>query len=448
MHKSFLRIVIVSIAVFMNTDSALASDYKGGFFGGKFGINNSRAVGTINAPSASTLAYGVQGGYLQGGYNWDVSSAILGVGGYADFNTDEKHANKVEYGSRAYGIDAKLGLPADDWLFYAKIGYGYNTGTRDFHAVARNGFNTAAGVEYIFARRWGAIIEYKIDKFSSRDGSTMIKNNTFAFGLNYYFDRPEVAPIINVAVPDLGPEPEPEPELDTEPPPDIGSSKGTSASIGSSANASVGTKVTLEPATWKDLLDGKAVRIEGANFVSGTSKLMSVISKEINDTADFADKHPDVNLEVVGYSDDSSKKSRRLSMERAQAVRTYLILKGIPAKRISVKNKGPADPIGDNQTEEGRAKNRRVEIRSVLKKEKKAGVVGAAVKPVATTAPTTAPPAKPAAVPTPAVVPTPAPAVVPSPVPAPKPASVPTPAPPATSVPDQSSDLDPDMPPP
>jgi outer membrane protein OmpA-like peptidoglycan-associated protein len=340
---------------------------------------------------------------MQGGYNWDVRSVLVGVGAYADFNSYEKRANGIAYGSRAYGMNAKLGMPADDWLLYANIGYGYSTGTRDLHSVAQNSFNASIGVEYSLWRRFGAIIEYKIDGFSNKDRSILIKNKTFAFGLNYYFDRPEVAKVVKVAAPELdfGPEPEPDLSLEAEPPPDIGA--GSSSPTVSSSPAT-----NLEPAAWEDLLDGKAIRIEGANFISGTSKLMSVVSKEIDDAAEFAVRHPDIKLEVTGYSDGSAKKNRQLSLGRAQAVKEYLVKKGVAAKRISVRNKGPADPIGDNNTEEGRAKNRRVEIHSVIKKEKKAGVVG--------------------------TVPVPEPAPVPVPEPAP--------------VPDQSSDLDPDMPPP
>lgn len=201
--------------------AAQASDYSGGYLGGKFGINNSSATGTTSAPSASTLAYGVQGGYIEGGYNWDMRTATIGVGAYADFNSYEKHLNGVSYGSRAYGMDAKLGMPVDDWLLYAKIGYGYSTGTRELSAVGQNSPNTAVGVEYKLASRWGAISEYKINAFSNRDGSISIKNKTLTFGLNYYFDRPEIAPVVAVAVPELEPEPEPEPETDlaSDPPP-------------------------------------------------------------------------------------------------------------------------------------------------------------------------------------------------------------------------------------
>ncbi|MEO8343566.1 MAG: VCBS domain-containing protein [Gallionella sp.] len=193
------------------------SEFRGKYFGVKLGINNSSASGGISAPSASTFAYVLQGGYLQGGYNWDLRVAVVGVGAYFDWNSYEKHTNGIAYGSRAYGIDAKAGLPVGDWLPYFKVGYGYSTGSRDLRSVSGNGFNGAIGFEYNFAFRWGAVAEYKRSKFSNQDGSTTINNKTFTFGLNYFFDIPKViekvkAPEAEIILPEavLAPEALPE----------------------------------------------------------------------------------------------------------------------------------------------------------------------------------------------------------------------------------------------
>lgn len=52
-------------------------------------------------------------------------------------------------------------------------------------------------------------------------------------------------------------------------------------------------------------------------------------------------------------------------------MKAYLVKKGISADRITAKGEGAANPVGDNATKEGRAKNRRVEIRSMVKEEMK-----------------------------------------------------------------------------
>ena len=77
-----------------------------------------------------------------------------------------------------------------------------------------------------------------------------------------------------------------------------------------------------------------------------------------------------INLETViavGYTDaiGTVQYNLGLSDRRANAVKTYLVSKGVPANRIYTEGKGKADPIATNATAEGRAKNRRVEIEIV-----------------------------------------------------------------------------------
>ena len=85
---------------------------------------------------------------------------------------------------------------------------------------------------------------------------------------------------------------------------------------------------------------------------------------------DLVDKLKAVNLEViiaVGHTDSIGTKAYnlKLSLRRANAVKAYLVSKGIPANRIYTEGKGKSQPIADNRTKEGRAKNRRVEIEVV-----------------------------------------------------------------------------------
>ena len=72
----------------------------------------------------------------------------------------------------------------------------------------------------------------------------------------------------------------------------------------------------------------------------------------------------DVNIEVAGHTDSKSddEYNLKLSQRRAEAVRDYLISKGISADRLTAKGYGESKPIADNETEEGRFKNRRVEL--------------------------------------------------------------------------------------
>ena len=90
---------------------------------------------------------------------------------------------------------------------------------------------------------------------------------------------------------------------------------------------------------------------------------------------DLVGKLKAVNLEVIiaiGHTDSigSDAYNKKLSLRRSDAVKAYLVSKGIEANRIHTEGKGESQPIADNKTKEGRAKNRRVEIEVVGSRSK------------------------------------------------------------------------------
>ena len=85
---------------------------------------------------------------------------------------------------------------------------------------------------------------------------------------------------------------------------------------------------------------------------------------------DLVAKVKGINLEViiaVGHTDSvgSDAYNQKLSVRRAEAVKAYLVSKGIEKNRIYTEGKGEKQPVADNKTKEGRTKNRRVEIEVV-----------------------------------------------------------------------------------
>lgn len=86
--------------------------------------------------------------------------------------------------------------------------------------------------------------------------------------------------------------------------------------------------------------------------------------------ADLVDKTKGVNLEViiaVGHTDIVGKDAynQKLSISRAEAVKSFLTGKGVEKNRVYTEGKGSKQPVADNKTSEGRAKNRRVEVEVV-----------------------------------------------------------------------------------
>ena len=86
--------------------------------------------------------------------------------------------------------------------------------------------------------------------------------------------------------------------------------------------------------------------------------------------ADLVDKTKAVNLEViiaVGHTDSvgTGTYNQKLSVARAEAVKNFLVSKGVERNRVYTEGKGLTQPVADNKTSEGRAKNRRVEVEVV-----------------------------------------------------------------------------------
>jgi OOP family OmpA-OmpF porin len=84
----------------------------------------------------------------------------------------------------------------------------------------------------------------------------------------------------------------------------------------------------------------------------------------------LAGKVKSLTLEVivaVGHTDSvgTDAYNQKLSIRRAEAVKKHLVSQGIEARRIYVEGKGEAQPVADNKTAEGRAKNRRVQIEAI-----------------------------------------------------------------------------------
>lgn len=108
-----------------------------------------------------------------------------------------------------------------------------------------------------------------------------------------------------------------------------------------------------------------AYELEGVNFEFDSARLTPDSKASLNDALKILMRHGDLEVEVAGHTDSKGAEAynQRLSEQRAAAVRDYLVANGIDAARLTVKGYGESQPIADNANEQGRAENRRVEMR-------------------------------------------------------------------------------------
>jgi len=105
----------------------------------------------------------------------------------------------------------------------------------------------------------------------------------------------------------------------------------------------------------------------GVNFAFDKSDLLPESYPVLDKAVDLLNDKPDVNVEIEGYCDyiGTEDYNQVLSVERAKTVRNYLVSKGIAETRLTTVGYGKGNPIADNETEEGRALNRRIVFRII-----------------------------------------------------------------------------------
>lgn len=111
-----------------------------------------------------------------------------------------------------------------------------------------------------------------------------------------------------------------------------------------------------------------AVALEGIQFETAKDVLKSESYPILDRVVAIMEKHPEYNMAIEGHTDSSGDDAMNLDLSKRRAKRAmdYLISKGISANRLSSEGFGETQPVGSNDTKEGRAKNRRVEFRIVF----------------------------------------------------------------------------------
>jgi len=106
------------------------------------------------------------------------------------------------------------------------------------------------------------------------------------------------------------------------------------------------------------------VAIYGIHFDTGKADILVDSEPTLNEIVKLMQQDPALKLRVEGHTDNqgTAAVNQALSEKRAQSVVAWLTAHGVPAARLSAKGFGQSKPVADNSTEDGRAKNRRVEL--------------------------------------------------------------------------------------
>nr|MBI1230983.1 OmpA family protein [Cytophagales bacterium] len=160
----------------------------------------------------------------------------------------------------------------------------------------------------------------------------------------------------------------------------IGGKKGNTAggaiigaAIGGAAGAAIGKYMDKQADELEAIENAKVERVEegirltfesGILFGFDSYSLTPESQESVMELAEILNKYPETNLMIVGHTDNRGAESynQDLSEKRASAVANYLKMRGVSGDRLTTIGQGLDNPVETNETEEGRAKNRRVEI--------------------------------------------------------------------------------------
>jgi outer membrane protein OmpA-like peptidoglycan-associated protein len=119
-------------------------------------------------------------------------------------------------------------------------------------------------------------------------------------------------------------------------------------------------------------LKGDSIELrDTVQFQSGKALLLPASESLLDEVVAILNAHPELTkLSIEGHTDSqgSDKNNKSLSKARAQAVRDYFVGKGIVTGRLTAAGLGESKPIADNNTDDGRFKNRRVEFKVIQRK--------------------------------------------------------------------------------
>jgi outer membrane protein OmpA-like peptidoglycan-associated protein len=130
------------------------------------------------------------------------------------------------------------------------------------------------------------------------------------------------------------------------------------------AQQSASDQAHRDRAGWRQKGEDLVITLSGVVFETGGYELSADAKTRLDVVIHAAKQNPARTLTIAGYTDDTGRAdtNRELSQKRANAVKAYLEEQGVQSSRIASVGRGESNPVASNDTTEGRAENRRVEI--------------------------------------------------------------------------------------
>jgi outer membrane protein OmpA-like peptidoglycan-associated protein len=412
MKKLGMSTILLGAALAVN---AQASDFQGAYAG--LNVGNNTASQSSSAEKQSTY------GGLRLGYGWDISSFLLGAEGFYD-------AHSSSYTQEAGGLDARLALPMNRFLPYIKLGVSsskpgnsthgglgleysltdrwafnaeWSLDNLDINSPSYRNNNVSIGLHYLYggASRTAAAERAAADKAAADRAAAEKAAADRAAAERAAADKAaadraaaEKAAADRAAAEKATADRIAAEKAAAERAAALAQMTAAQRAAAEKAEAerlaaekaaaerAAAERAAAERATaqqqvaapaYKTVMLTKPITLEGTSFASGSALLNPSAHSQLDQVVEFANVNKEADLTITGYTDDrgDAKKNVALSAARADAVKAYLVKKGVAAERLTTKGAASANPVASNATAEGRAKNRRVEINSVLHETQK-----------------------------------------------------------------------------
>lgn len=275
------------------------------------------------------------------------------AGTWRDYDVVAPGATYDEWGLSNWGVMARYHFGDGALRPFLAAGVGLQSHRNVSNEDEDLSTSLGLGLQGKIAKHWSAraqVLWRGDNDGASIPGKSGYSDWIYSIGLSFDFGgKPAPAPA-PAAAPAAPPPPPPNPDLDGD---------GVPNERDKCPNTRPGAVVDLDGCEVEAVIE-----LEGVYFDFDKSVIKPEGKAVLDQAAALLSKHSRVVVEVAGHTDSrgSDEYNQGLSERRANAVKDYLTSKGVTASRLTARGYGEARPVASNDTDEGRAENRRVEL--------------------------------------------------------------------------------------